>query len=136
MGSAGRRRQSHCVFVQGADDSAIEGGAFRNFKEALRGYRTFRLDPDVGVGHPIPGVSSDLQDIFEPLGYQRPYGCAFALQNSVGGYGGAKEDATNLRVSYAPRLEYLGEAGDEAPRRVVGGEGSLKQLEFAGGQVQ
>ena len=123
-----RCRRSHRVFVEGGEDSAVEGGAFRKFKDEFRGYRAFRFDPDMGVGHPGHAVSPDFQDIFEPLGYQHPDGCAFALQNSVGGYGGAVEDATNLRVGHAPRAEYLREAGNEAPRRVVGSGWRLEQL--------
>ena len=115
-----RCRRSHRVFVKGGYDGAVEGGPFRNFKHPLRGYRAFRLDPDVGVSQPGHAVPSDFQDVFESLGYQHPDECALALQNSVGCNGGAVEDAANLRVGHTVGVEYLGDAGDEAPGRVVG----------------
>ena len=131
-----RSRRSDRVFVEGRNDGSVECGALRNLKDTLRGHRAFRLDPDVRVGHPVHAVPSNLQHVLEPLGHQHSNGRALALQNSIGGYCGAVEDAPNLGIRHAVRVEYAGDAGDEAPGRVVGRGGGLVQPELAGGQIQ
>ena len=129
-------RRTYRVFVERGNDSAVKGGAFLDFKDALRGHGAFRLHPDVGVGQAGHAVASDFQNVLESVGYQYSDGCTLALEDGVGGDGGAVKDVTNLRVGHAIGAENLADAGDEATGWVIGSGGSLEQLETAGGEVQ
>ena len=131
-----RRRSAHRIFVKSVDDGAVEGGPFRYFEDALRWHRAFRLDPYVRVGQAGHAVASDFEDVLEPLGYQHPDGRSLALEDSVGGYGGAVEQAAHLRVGHAAFVQYPGYACYETPRWIIRGGGSLEQPEIAGRKVQ
>ncbi len=130
-GAQGLRGAAHGRFVQWRDHLALRIQPLRHFDAVRAGHQHRRLGHAV-VEQVRAGLPADLQDVAEALGGDQAHCRAFALDDEIGGHGGAVAHVRHLGGRHAVLAQQFGNAALDGLGRVVRGGGDFMELHGPG----
>ncbi|MCY1237242.1 hypothetical protein D3C81_1169680 [compost metagenome] len=130
----GLRGAAYRGFVQRRDDLALRIEPLRNLDAVHARHQYGRLGHAV-VEQVRAGLAADFEDVAKPLRGDQADLRPLALDDQVGGHGGAVADVRDLAGGDAVLAEQLGNPAVDGLRRVMRGGGNLVEMHGSCGFV-